>query len=61
MRAYRNLVRHLIYLNTTKSNITHATQQLSQYMYSPTEKLSQGYIESIEILEEYTWLWSPIS
>lgn len=35
--AYRRLVGQLIYVTTTRPDITHPTQQLIQYMSSPTE------------------------
>jgi hypothetical protein len=34
--SYRRLVGHLLYLNFTRPNITFATQQVSQFMASPT-------------------------
>lgn len=36
--SYRRLIRRLIYLTNTRPNITFATQQLSQFLTSPTEK-----------------------
>ncbi|MCH84383.1 retrovirus-related pol polyprotein from transposon TNT 1-94, partial [Trifolium medium] len=34
--AYRRLIGKLLYLNTTRPDITLATQQLSQFLNSPT-------------------------
>lgn len=33
---YRRLIARLLYLNTTRPNITYATQQLSQFLHNPT-------------------------
>ena len=34
--AYRRLIGRLLYLNTTRPNITFSTQQLSQFLHAPT-------------------------
>ena len=49
--AYRRLVGRLLYLTTTRPNITFATQQLSQFMTRPTMQHYKGAMKVVRYLK----------
>jgi hypothetical protein len=50
--AYRRLIGRLIYLTNTRPDITFATQQLSQFLSSPTEKHFQAATRVLRYLKK---------
>jgi len=54
--SYRRLIGRLIYLTNTRPDITHAVQQLSQYMAHLTSAHSQAAFR-ILWYQGITWFW----
>ena len=53
--AYKRLIGRLLYLNTTRPNITFITQQLSQFLSNPTQTHHNAAMRVLRYLKGSPW------